>query len=91
MDAPRAPGARFGTFDSEITPEGEQALMPGVSPLRDAERLAFVASQPMLARRAKRRTLKAIAERKPLPGRKSAPSADTGPLFGYDDNQQKLL
>lgn len=37
----------FGSFAVEDTPEGEQALVPGVKPIRTKDRLAWLANAPL--------------------------------------------
>ena len=49
MSAPEHPA-----FADEATPEGEQSLVPGVTPLTLADRLAWRAAQPLAPSRPQR-------------------------------------
>ena len=72
---------QFGQFVTEATKEGHQTLVPGVAPVRSADRVAWLAGQPMLTRTAKKRSLAAIAKGNPLPRRYDVKAPTHGPLF----------
>ena len=82
---------QFGAFVTEATKEGQQTLVPGVAPVRSADRVAYIASQPMQTRTAKRRALKAIARGDPLPRQYDIAPPVAGPLFTDEWKQGSMF